>query len=77
MSKVTLLIRSHLIARSPVLIKAFWIFSTVFSSVRKSISSVKDSIVISGFSYSIFLNILFRYILNRIEDTKDLYKTLI
>ena len=75
MSKVTLLIRFHLIARSSTLVKAFWIFSTVFSSTRKSISSTKDNVVIFEFSYSIFLKILFRYILNRIEDTRNLYRT--
>ena len=57
MLKVTLLIRSHLIARSSTSVKAYLIFSIVFSDVRKSISSTNDNVVISGFSCSIFLNI--------------------
>ena len=75
--KVILLIRSYLIARSLTSVTTFWIFSIVFSDVRKSISSVKDNVVIFKYSCSIFLKILLRYILNRIEDTGDLYKTLV
>ena len=49
--------------------------STDLPGAKKTISSVKDRAVISGFSCSILSNIPLRYILNKIEDTRDPYKT--
>jgi hypothetical protein len=48
---------------------------TVFPGAKKAISSINDKAIISGFCSSILLNIPLRYILNRIEDTKDPYNT--
>ena len=68
---MTLLISPHSTTRSPVLVKEFWISSTVLPEARKPISSAKDKAVISGFSCSILSNILLRYKLNRIGDTGE------
>ena len=48
---------------------------TVFPGARKAISSANEKAVISGFSCSILLNIPLRYILNKIGDTGEPYKT--
>jgi hypothetical protein len=48
---------------------------TVLLGAKKAISLVKDNTVISGFCFSILLNIPLRYIINRIGDTKDPYGT--
>jgi hypothetical protein len=69
--KVTLLIKPYLTANSPAFVKASWMSLTVFPEARKAISSAKDKVVISGFSYCILLNIPLRYILNKIGDTGD------
>jgi hypothetical protein len=44
---------------------------TVFLGARKAISSTNDKAIISGFCSSILLNILLRYILNKIGDIGD------
>jgi hypothetical protein len=48
---------------------------TIFPRAKKVISSINNKVIISGFYSSILLNILLRYILNRIEDTGDSYDT--
>ena len=50
-------------------------YLTDLPGAQKAISSIKDRAVISGFSCSILLNIPLRYILNKIEETGDLYRT--
>ena len=49
---------------------------TVFLGARKTILSVNDRAVLSGFSYSILLNIPLKSILNKIGDTKEPYRSL-
>jgi hypothetical protein len=48
---------------------------TVFLGTRNAILSVNNKTVISKFSCSILLNIPLKYILNRIEDTREPYRT--
>jgi hypothetical protein len=48
---------------------------TVFLGARKAISSTKNKAIISGFCSSILSNILLRYIINKIGDTRDPYGT--
>jgi hypothetical protein len=48
---------------------------TVFPRAKKAISCINDKVIISGFCSSILSNISLRYILNRIEDTRDPYGT--
>ena len=48
---------------------------TVFSRDRKAITSVNNNYIMSGFSYFILLNIPLKYILNKIRDTGESYKT--
>jgi hypothetical protein len=72
---VTLLIRPHLTANSPALVRAFSISLTVFPRARKAILSANDKVVISGFTCSILLNIPLKYILNRIGETGEPYRT--
>ena len=43
---------------------------TDFLEAKKVMSSIKERAVISGFSYSILLNIPLRYRLNKIGDTR-------
>jgi hypothetical protein len=74
-SNLTLLSKPHAIAYSPTLAKASWISLTIFPKAKKAISSINDKTIISGFCFSILLNIPLRYILNRIEDIKDPYNT--
>jgi small basic protein len=73
--KVTLLVKPYAIVCSLALDKASWMSLTVFPGVRKAISFVNDKAVISGFCSSILLNILLRYIINRIGDIGDLCGT--
>jgi hypothetical protein len=49
---------------------------TVFLGARKAISSIKNRAVISGFCSSILSNILLKYIINKIGDTRDPYDIL-
>jgi hypothetical protein len=72
---VTLLVKPHAIACSLALDKASWMSLTVFLGARKTILSIKDKAVISGFYSSILLNIPLRYIINKIRDTGDPYNT--
>jgi hypothetical protein len=48
---------------------------TVFPGARKAISSANNKAIISEFSCFILLNILFKYILNKIGDIRELYRT--
>jgi hypothetical protein len=69
------LVKPHAIAYSLALDKASWMSLTVFPGARKAISSINDKAIISGFCSFILLNILLRYIINRIKDTGDPYST--
>jgi hypothetical protein len=48
---------------------------TVFPGAKKTILSINNKAIISGFCLSILSNIPLRYILNRIGDTGDPYGT--
>jgi hypothetical protein len=48
---------------------------TVFLEARKAISFIKNKAIIFGFCSSILLNILLRYIINKIRDIGDPYDT--
>ena len=48
----------------------------ILLGARKVTSSIKNKAVISKFSYSTLLNIPLKYILNKIKDTRESYRTL-
>ena len=51
-------------------------FLIIYLEARKAISSVNNKAIMSKFSYLILFNIPLKYILNKMRDIREPYKTL-